>query len=272
MPSSNERIPCSRAPRNSSATRASSYSVRKRALLTWPYTSMSDQRTGQWCTNLPTGSVARQLAVGHRVRPGRLGTEPVHLVLLVRLEVALEPEPAGRVLVVALPGQDVRGDPVEEHPVVGDDHRAAREVQQRVLQRAQRLHVEVVGGLVEQDHVAADLQRQRQVEPVALAAGPYPGRLLLVRAFETERGDVRPRRHLDLADHQVVQAVGDDLPHGLPRVQPGARLIDVGQLDGLADAYLAAVRLLQPDDGLEQGGLTDAVGADDADDAVARQG
>src|SRR5204862_7062428 len=38
------------------------------------------------------------------------------------------------------------------------------------------------------------------------------------------------------------------------------------------DPYLAAVRLLHPDDGLEQRGLTHAVRADDADDAVARQG
>src|SRR2546421_8202325 len=115
---------------------------------------MSDQRTWTSWTKL----VTRQLAVGYGVRPGRLRTEPVHLVLLVRVEVALEPEPPGRVLLVALPGQDVRGDPVEEHPVVRDDHGAAREVQQGVLQRSERLHVEVVGRLVEQDDVAADLQ------------------------------------------------------------------------------------------------------------------
>jgi hypothetical protein len=32
---------------NINATRASSYRVRKRALLTWPYASRSDQRTAQ---------------------------------------------------------------------------------------------------------------------------------------------------------------------------------------------------------------------------------
>ena len=120
-------------------------------------------------------------------------------------------------------------------------------------------------------HVAADLQRQRQVEPVALAAGEHLGRLLLVRALEAERGDVGPRRHLDLADHQVVQAVGDDLPDRLVAVEARPVLVDVRQLDRLADPDRAAVRLLQPDDGLEQRGLADAVRADDADDAVARQ-
>src|SRR5579885_1284831 len=141
MPSSKLVIPRSRAPMNINATRASSYRVSIRALLTWPYTSMSDQRTATSWTNL----VTRQLAVGHRVRPGRLRSEPVDLVLLVRLEVALEPEPLGRVVVAALPGQELRFHAVEEHPGVRDHHGTAGEVEQRVLQRAERLDVEVVG-------------------------------------------------------------------------------------------------------------------------------
>ncbi len=72
-------------------------------------------------------------------------------VLLVGVEVALEP----RHLRVALEGQHVGGDTVQEPAVVGDHHRAAGEFQQRVLQRAQRVDVEVVGGLVEQQQVAA---------------------------------------------------------------------------------------------------------------------
>src|SRR6185312_4418801 len=81
-------------------------------------------------------SVAGELAVGHPVRAGRVGTEPLDLVRLIGLEVALEPVPLGGVLVVALVGEDVRRDPVEEPPVVTDDHRAARELEQRVLERA----------------------------------------------------------------------------------------------------------------------------------------
>src|SRR6201986_5108798 len=73
---------------------------------------------------------AGELAVGDPVRAGGLGAEALDLVLLVGLEVALEPEPVGS----ALPGQNVGGDPVQEPPVVRGDHRAAGEVEQRVLQ------------------------------------------------------------------------------------------------------------------------------------------
>ena len=105
---------------------------------------------------------------------------PVRLVVLV---VALEPDD----LAVALEGQDVGGDAVEEPAVVADDHGAAGEAQQRLLQRAQRVDVEVVGRLVEQQQVAAAVQQLGQVDAVALAAGEVADLLLLVGPLEVER-------------------------------------------------------------------------------------
>jgi len=42
------------------------------------------------------------------------------------------------------------------------DHRAARKAAQRVLQRGQRLDVQVVGGLIQQQQVPALLEGERQ--------------------------------------------------------------------------------------------------------------
>ena len=70
----------------------------------------------------------------------------------------------------------------------------------------------------------------------------------------------------------MVQAVRDDLPQVLIGVDAGTVLVDVRDLDGLAHLELARSQRLQAHDGLEQRGLTDTVGADDAHDAVARQG
>src|SRR3954469_8670568 len=134
----------------------------------------------------PVRSVAGELAVRRPVRAGGLDAEPLDLVLLVVLEVALEPEP----LRVALVGEDVRRHPVEEPAVVADDHGAARELQQRALQTGQRLDVQVVRRLVEEQQVAALLEGQGKVETVPLATGQDAGRLLLVGALEAERGDV----------------------------------------------------------------------------------
>src|SRR5690606_7955827 len=138
------------------------------------------------CRSMGRRSVAGELAVGDAVRARGVGAQALHLVLLVGPEVTLEPVPLRGVLVVALVGQDVRGDAVQEPPVVGDDHGTAREVEQRVLEAAEGLDVQVVGGLVEEQQVAALLERERQVEAVALTAREDAGLLLLVRALEAE--------------------------------------------------------------------------------------
>src|SRR5690606_18351615 len=152
--------------------------------------------TGGGCVTAPRVSVPRELAVGDPVRAGGVGAEPLDLVLLVGSEVALEPVPARRVLRGALVGEHVRRHTVEEPAVVGDDDGAAREVEQRVLERPEGLDVEVVGGLVQEQQVAALLERQRQVEAVALATGEDARRLLLVRPLEPELRDVGARGDL----------------------------------------------------------------------------
>src|SRR5699024_1708016 len=109
------------------------------------------------------------------------------------------------------------------------------------------------------------------VEAAALTAGQHPGLLLLIRTLEAELRDVRARGDLDLSDRDDVQAVRDDLPQRLVRVDVRSRLVDVADLDGFADLELTAIERLQAHDGLEQGRLADAVGTDDTDDAVRGQ-
>ncbi len=67
--------------------------------------------------------------------------------LFVGLVVALEPDD----LAVALERHDVCRHAVEEPAVVGDDHRAAGEKFQRLLHGPDRVHVQVVCRLVQQD-------------------------------------------------------------------------------------------------------------------------
>ena len=49
------------------------------------------------------------------------------------------------------------------------------------------------------------------------------------------------------------------------------RLVHVGYLDGFADVERASVLLFLPHDEAEEGGLSGAVGAEDANDAVGRE-
>src|SRR5690348_9371669 len=89
---------------------------------------------------------------------------------------ALEPDR----LAVAFESEDVRRDAVEEPAVVRDHDRAARELEQRLLERAQRVDVEVVRRLVEEQDVAARAEELREVDAVPLATREVRDTLLLV--------------------------------------------------------------------------------------------
>src|SRR6185369_7057959 len=96
-----------------------------------------------------------------------LDAEPLAAIGLVVLVIALEPHDAA----VALEGEHVGRDAVEEPPVVADHHGTAAERHERLLETPQRVDVEVVRRLVEEEQVAAALQELREMQAISLAAG-----------------------------------------------------------------------------------------------------
>src|SRR5688572_11175558 len=216
---------------------------------------------------VPSVPLRVQRLVAQSVRLVRVVALAAPQVLHVLLVVALEPDH----LAVALEGEDVGRDAVEEPAVVRDHDGATGEVQQRLLERPQRLDVEVVGRLVEQQHVSAALQELGEVHPVALAARELPDVLLLLVAPEVEAPDVAARGGLVIADLDDVLAAGDLLPDGLRVVERVPRLVDAGDLHRRAGADRAGVRLLGARQHAEQRGLARAVRPDDPDDAALRE-
>ena len=53
-------------------------------------------------------------------------------------------------MTIALEGHDMGRDPVEKPAIMGDNNRATGKSLQRFFQRANRIHIEIIGGLVEQ--------------------------------------------------------------------------------------------------------------------------
>src|SRR5438067_2482586 len=159
------------------------------------------------------------------MRDCRIRTQAAHLVLLILLEIALEPLD----MAVALESQDVGRDAIEEPAIVADDHGATGEILQRLLKRAQRVDVEVVGGLVEQEDVGAGLEHLGEMHTVPLAARKLTDLLLLVGALEIEIAAIGARVHLALAEQDDVLAAGDFLPDVLLAVKRIAGLVDIAE-------------------------------------------
>ena len=95
-------------------------------------------------------SAPHQWLVAKAVGLVGLDAQTLLAIRLVVAEVALPPTHLG----VTLEGQDVGGDAVEEPAVVADDQDAPGKAQQGLFQGTQGIDIEVVGRLVEQQHVA----------------------------------------------------------------------------------------------------------------------
>jgi len=198
----------------------------------------------------------------------RLGAVGLLLPLFVFGEVAFEEFNLALVLIV----QDMGGDPVQEPAIVGDDHGAAGEFQQRVFQGTQGFDVQIVGGFVQQQHVAAGLQQLGQVQAPALATGEFANPLLLIGALEVETADIGAARELEVADLENVLAASHFIEYRLLTVHLVAELIHRRQLDGIAEDDLAAIGLLLAGQQPEQGGFTGTVRTNDADDGALGNG
>ena len=70
---------------------------------------------------------------------------------------------------------------------------------------------------------------------VSLSAGELSDLLLLVWSLEIERRNISSRRHLFLAQDDVVETPGNFLKERVIRVQSVSILIDVGNNDRIAD-------------------------------------
>src|SRR3954468_8082151 len=100
--------------------------------------------------------------------PGGLGRRRSELLVAERLivaDVALE-EPD---LAVALEREHVRRDPIEEPTIMADHDDAAGEGLEAGLERPERVDIEIVGRLVEEQHVSAGLEQLREVDAIPLA-------------------------------------------------------------------------------------------------------
>src|SRR5579871_6787029 len=106
---------------------------------------------------------------------------------------------------------------------------------------------------------------------VALAARELADRLLLVGAAEVEPAHVLARVHLAAAELDRVGAAAHLLPDAAARVERGPRLVDVGELDRVAEPDRAGVGLLLARDEAKQRRLAGAVGTDHTHDAGRRQ-
>ncbi len=129
------------------------------------------------------------------------------------------------------------GDPIEERTVVaGDDERAGPVVEER-LERPQRVEVEVVGRLVEDQQVRLGRQHHHQLQPSPLATRQHPHRRVLGGRVEPEPLEQRPVTVVGFPMRS-----GDQLPDDGVLVEVGRVLVGEADDHGLAALHRARPR------------------------------
>ncbi len=107
---------------------------------------------------------------------GSLAEPPFPVRLVVRI-IAFEPHHLG----VSFKGKDVRGCAVKKPPVMADDNGTPPEIFQGLLKGAHGVYIQVVCGLVQEQHIGPFFEHAGKMDTVALTAGNHADLFLLVR-------------------------------------------------------------------------------------------
>ena len=136
---------------------------------------------------------------------------------------------------------------------------------QQILQQLQRLGIEIVGGLVQHQHVRRFGEKPRQQQPIALPTGQRPDRRPRPRGLKQEILEVRdhmPRATID-GDGRV--SVRHRILHAHRLIQLGPQLVEVNDLEPGTMLDHARPRGQLAEEQTQQRRLARTVGTDDPD-------
>ena len=152
--------------------------------------------------------------------------------ILVAADVLLHPP-------ISFEDERARHDVIDEGAIVADEQQRARPVDEVRLEQLERFDVEIVGRLVEDEHVRRPRQQPREQKPVAFAAGERLHRRIRALGRKQKIAQVavdvlRPAIH----GHRIV-AFADGVEHRALGVELFALLVVVGDLHVRAAPHLA---------------------------------
>ena len=230
----------------------------------------------------PCGSAVRRLRL---LDPTRLvcGRRALGRVLVLRPGIGPGLEEAGVLanevgpaagslddVAAAVHGDGRGGQPVDEVAVVADQDQGAVVGLEQLFQLVERVHVEVVGRFVEDQHIGRLGQGPGQQQAVALAARQGRDRLAQLALLEQEVLGVGGDVFGDAAHEDGVAAAGGEgVPQGHVAAQAVAGLVEIDGLEVGPQLDRAFVGREFAEQDLDQGGLARAVGADDGEAVAA---
>ena len=175
-------------------------------------------------------------------------------------------------MAIPLGHQHRRDHVVEEAPVVADQQQRARVGLQHALQQVDGFQIQVVGRLVQHQQVGRAGEQPRQQQAVALTARQGAHRRVGAVGREQEVLQIAHDVAARAIDLDVFRAGADRVGHALLGVELLTQLVEIGNLQVRTQPHRAGVGRVFAQDELEQRGLADTVGPDQADAVTAHDG
>ena len=155
---------------------------------------------------------------------------------------------------------------------MADQQQRARVGLQHALQQVDGFQIQVVGRLVQHQQVGRAGEQPRQQQAVAFATRQGAHRRVGPVGREQEVLQIAHDVAARAIDLDVFRAGADRVGHALLGVELLAQLIEIGDLQVGAQPHRAGVWRVFAQNELEQRGLADAVGPDQADAVTAHDG
>ena len=135
---------------------------------------------------------------------------------------------------------------------MGDHHHATAKIFEEVLEHAQGVDVEVVGGFIQQQHVRRFDQEPAQMQAPPLTAGELAHGLVLLGRREQEALEQLGGVEFHPVHCHAAGGIGDHVDHlALGLEQHIAVLVEVGQFHGGTKLQAAAAGLPEAGDHLQ---------------------
>ena len=150
-----------------------------------------------------------------------------------------------------------------------DQQQCPRVIEKLLLEKLQRLDVEIVRRLVHDEQVRRLQEELRKHQPRAFAAGKRLHRCAHALRRKEEIRKIRIDVLLDAAHNHLIAVARDVLADRELRLQFAAELIEKRHLDIRAERHRSLGRLKPSGQELEESGLARAVAAEDADPLAA---
>ena len=165
----------------------------------------------------------------------------------------------------------MRTDSIEEPTVMRNDNSTTCKIFQTLFECTQSIDIDIIGRLVEQQHVSFFLQCHSQMQTIPLSTRKHTTKFFLVGSGEIEARKVCTRIDIATSHTDQVITTGDHLINTLVRIDILMLLVYISHFHSLPYFKLTFIDCFQSHDQTEKSCFTGTIRTDNSHNTIWRK-